>query len=196
MNMQYSKRSRTLLLLVATSAFALHASTSAFGQSPHEHEGGREQGCGSYERDVGMDLELLGGDRADVTAGDGAGASPDIRVGEGYTVRLVPQEEMEFPTEPTRHMLAEGAFGGLMSIEVPVAGSYRISLTKASWVDLAAGDEMLESTDFSGRHGCEHLRKWVSYELEAGRLYTLMLSGGTEQVLGAAVVPADHQELE
>jgi hypothetical protein len=196
MTMRNTRRSRTPLLLAAAGAFALYAGVSAFAQETHRHEGGDDQGCDAYEADVGMDLALLGGDRAELTAGDAPGGMPEMQVAEGYRVTLVPQQDMTFPVDPTRHMLAEGAFAGLMAFEVPVAGSYRISLSDDSWVDVVADGEALESTDFSGRHACADLRKWVSYDLEPGRTYTLMLSGGTQPVLGAAVVPADHPETE
>ncbi len=193
--MQYDKRNRTLLFLVATGALVLYAAASAFAQDTHRHEGGGNQGCDSYEADVSMDLALLGGDRTELTAGNRPDAVPRIQVAEGYTVTLVPQEEMTFSADPTRHMLAEGSFAGLMSFEAPVAGSYRISVSAGSWVDVVADGEPLESTDFSGRHVCEALRKWVSYDLEPGRTYTLMLTGASERALGAAVVPASHRAM-
>lgn len=146
--------------------------------------------CESYDQDVRGDIALLQQDaRALTAAADGGAALPAVEVVQHYAATLYPQGEVKFTVEPSRVMLADGSFAGHVGFSVPVTGRYRIGLTSESWVDVLIDGDYLDAAAFAGRVGCKPLRKLVDYQLEAGKSYVLMLSGGSQEVMGVAIRP-------
>jgi hypothetical protein len=146
--------------------------------------------CESYDQDVHADIALLQQEcRQLMSASDGDAEPPVVEVVRHYSVTLHPQGEVKFTVEPSRVMLADGSFAGHMGFSVPVTGRYRIGLTSESWVDVLIDSDYLDAAAFAGRVGCKPLRKLVDYQLEAGKSYVLMLSGGSQEVMGVAIRP-------
>jgi hypothetical protein len=73
---------------------------------------------------------------------------------------------------------------------VATAGAYRVSLDQGFWADIVSGQKLLESTDFTGAHGCSAPRKIVQYNLPAGEDLVLQLSGATKDHVRVALTPA------
>jgi hypothetical protein len=143
------------------------------------------QDCASYDRDVTEEIELLAMRGTSVQAATAPGKDlPTVEVAESHTVTLAEQAAVQFMAEPGRHMLAEGAYAGLVSFTVPSDGVWRISLTNRSWIDVVSpSGQLIESTFFAGRRECQPLRKLVEFPLKANTMYTLQLSGTTDQQL-------------
>jgi hypothetical protein len=78
--------------------------------------------------------------------------------------------------------LTIGSYAGLVRIHIPSAASYRISASRAFWIDVVSADKLIAATGFTGQHGCDAPHKIVQFDLPAGEL-VLQLSGAA----GAAV---------
>ncbi|HRP86118.1 MAG TPA: hypothetical protein PLS34_01195 [Gammaproteobacteria bacterium] len=176
-------------LLAAAAAAVLAAAAPLNAQERPPRDPATET-CESYDQDVRGDIALLQQEARQLTSAvDGGAEPPAVEVVRHYAVTLHPQGDVKFVVEPSRVMLADGSFAGHMSFSVPVTGRYRIGLTSESWVDVLAGGDYLDAAAFSGRVGCKPLRKLVDYQLDAGKPYVLMLSGGSEEVMGLAIRP-------
>jgi hypothetical protein len=182
-----------VFLTAAASVGVLGLAPPIEAQEPPHRDPATET-CDSYEQDVSADIAVLQQDARAVTSGAGGGAElPELEVARHYAAALHPQGEVNFTVEPSRVMLADGAFAGHMRFSVPVSGRYRIALTSESWVDVLHGGDYLDAEAFAGRVGCKPLRKLVDYKLETGKSYVLMLSGGSDNVLGVAIGPVHER---
>ncbi len=66
--------------------------------------------------------------------------------------------------------------GGIAAIEVARAGTYRVAIDSAAWIDVIAGGKSLESVGHGRGPACSGIRKMVDFRLEPGR-YLLQLAG-------------------
>ena len=181
------------VLASAAMTWLLAVAAPALAQERAQRHDPATETCDSYDQDVTGDIALLQQDARSLDAAASGGAElPAIEVARAYTVTLHSQADVTFSTEPSRVMLADGAFAGHMEFRVPVSGQYRISMTDESWVDILDGGEYLDAAAFAGRVGCKPLRKLVDYKLEANKPYVLMLSGGSKDVVGVAIRPVHH----
>lgn len=160
----------------------------AFAQDETQEHDHSSESCDTYDVDVAADMELLGKEAAPVDmAADATGELPGIQLERTYEITLHPQAEVTFSVEPGRVLLDEGSYAGFMAFEAPTSAHYRFNFSASSWVDVAADGKNLETARFAGRHACQPLRKFVEYELEAGKRYMLMLSGGAKKTMLMAV---------
>jgi hypothetical protein len=188
-----SKTYSGIFLAVAVSV-GLLGLAPPLGAQERPHRDPATETCDSYDQDVSAAIALLQQDARAVTSGaDGGAELPALDVAQHYAAKLHPQGEVKFSVEPSRVMLAEGAFAGHMAFSVPVSGRYRIALTSESWVDVLEGGDYLDAEAFAGRVGCKPLRKLVDYKLETGKSYVLMLSGGSADVMGVAIGPVHER---
>jgi hypothetical protein len=182
------------LFLIAAATLALLGPAALLEAQEHPHRDPATETCESYDQDVSAAISLLQQDaRAVTTAADGSAELPELEVARHYAATLHPQGDANFVVEPSRVMLADGAFAGHMAFSVPVSGRYRIALTSESWVDVLEGGDYLDAEAFAGRIGCKPLRKLVDYKLETSKSYVLMLSGGPAEVLGLAIGPVHER---
>lgn len=170
---------------IVAAGLALFMALSARGQA-NGHAAGAD--CGSYDRPVARELELL--DVLDrptmVAARSPEEVPPRLSLGTAASVVLAGQSGVEFVAAPGRVTLDEGGYAGIVAVMVPKDGRYRVSLTNGSWIDVIAGKTVLESAAFAGRAACRPLRKLVEYELEAGR-HLMQISGATDETIGVVV---------
>ena len=181
-------KTKTYDLVLVIAAAGLLSGASPLGAHEGPPRDPATPTCESYDLDVRGDIALLAQDARPLTfSADGGAQLPAIEVGQHYAAKLHPQGEVKFDIEPSRVMLADGAYAGHARFSVPVSGHYRIALSSESWVDVLAGGDYLETEAFAGRVECKPLRKLVDYMLEADESYVLMLSGGSEDVMGTAI---------
>ncbi|HVI99165.1 MAG TPA: hypothetical protein VM657_08875 [Sphingomonas sp.] len=64
----------------------------------------------------------------------------------------------------------------LVPIEIAVAGTYRVALSEAAWVDMVRDGAVLASVSHAHGPACSGIRKIVDFKLTPGR-YALQLSG-------------------
>lgn len=142
------------------------------------------QGCKDFKWDVSREQALFAGKALEIKAGSEVAKAPQLQVEQLYDVGLVAQEQVKFAAVPGKKMISDGASAGLMRVQVAKAGTYRVSVSHAFWIDVVDGGKVLGSLDFSGSHDCDQLRKVVAYDLPEGVELIIQLSGNVEsQVL-------------
>jgi hypothetical protein len=116
-------------------------------------------------------------------------AAPQLEPNQLYELALAPQEQVTFAVAPGKKMLSDGAYGGVTHVHITQAGSYRVSLSAPFWIDLASGDKLITSGDFTGSSHCDTPRKIVQFALPAGDL-VLQLSGATSAQVRVTITSA------
>lgn len=127
-------------------------------------------------------------DPAPLVAAERAGVRPAARLAPGVaaSVTLAPTHQVAFALPPSRAGGASG-YGGMITLVVPVAGTYRVALGAPAWIDMVSGGATIAST--AHRHGaaCSGIVKLVDFVLPAGTA-TIELSGAPTPVATAMVV--------
>jgi hypothetical protein len=100
-----------------------------------------------------------------------------VAPGRRHDVVLPRHPETRFPAKPERDRGATDRFSGLLALEVPQAGTWRVSASTPVWIDIADNDRLVASSGFEMQDGCPLIHKVVEFPLQAGRRYWLQLSG-------------------
>lgn len=110
------------------------------------------------------------GDRLELTAAttDGAASSATLGLGQSAAARLSPAAEVVYPVAPQRAS-AEQTYGGLFELNVPAAGTYRLSLSEPAWVEVTEAGVLAGSSAHQHGPACSTVRKMVDFPLKAGR---------------------------
>jgi hypothetical protein len=145
--------------------------------------------CTKFKWDVTQEVALFSKPAEPVTAGHDLASAPVMKAQKLYEVALSPQEGVKFVLPPAKRGLPDGAFAGLVHLQVPAAGSYRVSLDQGFWVDIVGDQKFVESTDFGGASGCSAPRKIVIYTLPAGADLVLQLSGAAKDHVRVTLTP-------
>lgn len=169
-----------LAMALALSTVLAQAATGA-EPAPAPMTAQHPTGCGAYDIEIAAELKLLDEPGIEVKAS----ASPPedgplLEVARTYRVALVAQPEARLLVTPRRHVLEEGAFAGMVVFKVPQDGTWRVSASRETWIEVAGPEGALKSSRFQGREGCPQMRKFVEFPLSAGQPYTLQLSGGVD----------------
>lgn len=136
--------------------------------------------CGEYKWDVSNEVRLFAGSPTALTAGTALEKAPAIITGTLYALTLQPQETVRYPVAPSKKMLPDGSFGGLMKLRVASAGAYRVAIDAGFWVDVVSEGKSLQALDFNGQRQCVGPHKIVVYELPAGVDLTLQVAQSSE----------------
>ncbi|QDZ06777.1 hypothetical protein FPZ24_04205 [Sphingomonas panacisoli] len=110
-----------------------------------------------------------------------------IAIGKGTGLQLQPVEKVAFAPAPDRAP-KPGSFGGVYQFNVTTAGTYRIALAAAAWIDVVRDGKSLESVAHMEGPPCSGIRKIVDFDLTPGR-YVLQLSGAKEAPMRVLIVP-------
>jgi hypothetical protein len=145
--------------------------------------------CTGFKWNVAQEHALFSKSPESVTAGHDLASAPVMKAQKLYELALSPQADVKFIMPPAKRGLPDGAFAGLVHLQVPAAGSYRVSLDQGFWVDIVGDQKFVESTDFGGASGCNAPRKVVIYNLPAGDL-VLQLSGAAKDHVRVTLTPA------
>lgn len=145
--------------------------------------------CSSYKWDVTREVQLYRTAPLAIAAGTEAAAAHPITTGKLYALTLQPQEKVRYPTAPSKKMLADGAFGGLLKLSVDRAGQYRIAIDSGYWLDVVHDGKQLATVDFNGSAGCDGPRKIVIYDMPAGVPLTVQLAAASTQQVRLTVTP-------
>ena len=79
-----------------------------------------------------------------------------------------------------------GDRGGLVTVDVPTAGTYRIGLGARAWIDVVRDGKTVASIAHRMGPACSGIAKMVDFQLEPGA-YTVQLSGAADPTLRIAV---------
>jgi hypothetical protein len=146
--------------------------------------------CTGSKWDLKQERALFVGPAETITAGHDAASAPAMKTGKLYELSLAPQDSVKFVSPPGKKALPDGAFAGLVHLQVPAAGSYRISLDAGFWIDVVSHNAVIESTDFTGMSGCNAPRKIVLFNLPASDDLVLQLSGVPKDRVRVTLTPA------
>ncbi|MBS0583378.1 MAG: hypothetical protein JSS42_09795 [Proteobacteria bacterium] len=123
---------------------------------------------------------------AAVTAGSEPAKAPPLTAGKAASVTLLPTPDVHYALRPEKPG-GSVSYGGLLGLDVAQAGTYRIALSTAAWIDLAGKDGALRSVAHGHGPDCTGIRKMVDYVVPAGH-YTLQISAnGTPRINVLAV---------
>lgn len=155
-----------------------------------------DQRCASYTWNVAREPASVAHERAlfatharTQAAGRDPDSAPRISVDRLYRLTLAPQERVTFAAAPGKAALTDGAYAGLVRVQLPAAGVYRVSIDRPFWVDLVKAGSLIASTDFTGSRGCGAPHKIVQYRLPAGSVL-LQLSGEVSREVEVTVTRA------
>jgi hypothetical protein len=145
--------------------------------------------CRVGEWDMSTEQRLFQSEPVRISAGvDGKAPLPQIAAGSLFELQLAPQKDVVLVAAPSRRLLAEGSFAGIVRFAVPTAGLYRITTDGPFWIDVINGVNALDSNDFGGRQTCPLFRKSVEYALPAHTPLVLQLNGASRAVVRVTVV--------
>lgn len=145
--------------------------------------------CDVGDWDMRAEQRLFQGEPEKLTAGvDGSTPLPLIGLGTLYELQLAPQKDVTFVAAPSRRMLVEGSFAGIVRFSVPTAGLYRITIDGPFWIDVINGTDALDSNDFGGRQTCRLFRKSVEYALPAETPLVLQVNGAARAIVRVTIV--------
>jgi hypothetical protein len=137
-------------------------------------------GACNFKWDVTREVQLYATAPQSQVAGLSAGDAPAIEAGHLYALELKPQETVRYAVAPGKKMLADGAFGGVLRLQVPAAGQYRVAIDSGFWLDLLADGKPLATVDFNGSTDCAGgPRKIVVFDIPANAVLLLQISAAT-----------------
>jgi len=145
--------------------------------------------CGEFTWNVAHELRLFVGPARQLTAGKDAASAPRLSVDQLYQVALAPQAEVQLPTPPGHKHGGDGSLSGLLRLQIPQAGLYRVSLSEGDWIDLVHDGATITSQDHQGRAGCSASHKVVQFQLPADEIL-VQLSGATTPTVRVTITPA------
>jgi len=132
--------------------------------------------CADFRWDITPERALFAGSAQTLRVGRDGADAPSLQPGRLYALQLEPQEKIRFALPPGRNRPMADARGGIVRLEIASAGTYRISLDQAFWVDVVAGGALLASKDFQGVPGCDAPHKIVEFDLPAANDLLLQIS--------------------
>ena len=119
---------------------------------------------------------------------DGDHATP-LQVGQAAQVALLPTGQVRYPLQPEKPG-DPASHGGVLVLDVARAGTYRIALGAAAWLDVVGAGGAQRSVAHGHGPTCSGIHKMVDFTLRQGR-YTVQISAsGPAQIrVLAAVLP-------
>jgi hypothetical protein len=108
-----------------------------------------------------------------------------LPVGQAARLTLLQTPKVRYPLRPEKPG-GSVSYGGLLQIDVPKAGTYRVALDSAARIDLVRDEQAVKSTAHGHGPHCTGIRKMVDYPLTAG-LYTLQISANGQPQMTALV---------
>lgn len=124
--------------------------------------------CAGFAWNVAHERALFATLPVALTAATAAGPAPTLEADKFYEITLTPQNKVSFVLAPEKKALADGAFAGLVTLHIPSAGKYRVSMSEGFWIDVITDGKFAPTDDFTGAHECHAPRKIVQYSLPAG----------------------------
>ncbi|MBK9494080.1 MAG: hypothetical protein IT475_10560 [Aquimonas sp.] len=147
-------------------------------------------GCDDFRWDVARERALFASaEGLPLQAGSDAAEAPDLLAGELYEVVLQAQEDVQLVVPPSKAMLAEGTYAGVLRLRIPAAGRYRIALDSGAWMDVVDAGSVINSSEFSGALTCTKPAKIVLYDLPQNATLYLQLTGSASDRVRVSVVP-------
>jgi len=107
-----------------------------------------------------------------------------------FSLALQPMASIKYVVAPERQPKSSDTFGGFVTILAPSrGGTYQITLSDEAWIDVVQDGRRLASSAFSGKAGCDGVRKSVRFEIATGPLI-IQISGAGADHIAIAAAPA------
>lgn len=120
---------------------------------------------------------------AELAAADGAtDAVPDFPLERAATIRLHDQGVVRFRQPPGQSRMPQEAHAGILAVEIPSAGRWRVSASAPVWIDVIGPVGMVQSASHGRMAPCTSIRKVVAFDLQPGR-HWIQLSGNPGRAL-------------
>ena len=145
--------------------------------------------CARFKWDVTRERALFAGPASAVIAAKDGRSPPPLATDHAYRVELAPASQVVFPVSPGKPSPAEGTYSGVLALDVPASGGYRVAVDRPMWIDVVAGSRLVPASDYEGQHACDAPRKIVQFALEAKHLI-LQLSGAGDNAVRIVIVRA------
>lgn len=110
-----------------------------------------------------------------------------IAIGQGTGLQLQPVDKITLLPTPGKPPQL-GSFGGVYQFNVATAGTYRVALSMAAWIDILRDGKSLESVAHTQGPACSGIRKIVDFTLAPGR-YTLQLTNAKDATMRVLIAP-------
>ena len=161
-------------LLAALLAFVV--ATPCLAQEP--------VGCDKFKWPLDNERAMLtAADVAGVASGGSVAQPPPFTV----SVALVAFADAKLPLPPERPPKSPQSFAGFVRVAAPPqAGTYKVTLSAAAWVDVVQAGRLVKSSAFSGAVGCAGIRKSVKFDLTAAP-FAIEISGVEANAIRVAV---------
>jgi hypothetical protein len=142
-------------------------------------------GCDKFAWDISRAQILLG------APAEAAGAvDRDRQTSKAISVALVPLAEAKLAMPPERPPRTAGSLAGSVSFAAGAAGSYRVNLSAAAWIDVVQDGAYLKSGKFTGARDCAGIRKSVEFAIGPGP-FIVQVSGVDSPEIRMVLTPAD-----
>ena len=164
--------------LAALLVLAMGAATPALAAEPQPHA--VPDACAGTQ--LPDDLSGWATPEAVAAARDGAGlGSVILAPGRAVLARLHPVNEMKY-AQPPAQPGDQGSMGGMVVLQAPVAGTYRIMLGAKAWLEVVRGGEVTPSVHHQHGPACSGIGKMVDFQLPAGRSVIELSAGGQPEI--------------
>jgi hypothetical protein len=153
--------------------------------------------CAGFSWNVARERALFAAAPQSITAGRELKSTPLLTPDRLYELQLGEQGEVSMLMAPGRKSVGDAGYhgqaryAGLARLQLPRAGSYRISIDQPAWIDVLADGKMLDSSGFQGRPGCVAPHKIVQFTLPAGPQLVLQFSSASIPRLRVTITQAD-----
>jgi hypothetical protein len=145
--------------------------------------------CEGFKWDVAKERALFASPATMATAGKAGTASPVAALNRLVHLKLFPTSQVAFPVAPGKSGSADGTYGGVLSLNLPASGKYRVSIDLPLWIDITADGKLLPPSDYAGQHGCTAPRKIVVFTLDAKQRLQLQLSDSPQPTVLMTITP-------
>ncbi|HEY5810333.1 MAG TPA: hypothetical protein VIT67_20335 [Povalibacter sp.] len=148
---------------------------------------GSKGGCTDFKFNLDHELVLFASRPQAIAAGSATRDTPMLRADQLYVVSLSPQAEVKFAVEPGKPAVTDGSYAGVMNFTPATKGVLRVTLNEAAWIDVVAGDTLIQSRDHTGSPSCKLLHKSVQFEVNPGIALLIQVSGSTTREVKLAL---------
>jgi hypothetical protein len=139
-------------------------------------------GCDKFRWPLDTERSLLAKPSPTTSGGEAT-------LGAAVTLELVPSADAKLPEAPSRAPKFPNSYAGFLRVSAaPNAGTYRITLSHAAWIDVVQDGQELKPSAFTGAKGCDGIAKSVKFEL-AATPFVVEISGTSAQAIGLVVTP-------
>ena len=154
-----------------------------------------DDACLDFKWDVSKERALFASAPAPLNAAKDPASSPAIVPNRLYAVRLMAQDQVQFPLPPGKKMAGASAYAGIVTLKIATPGSYRVAIDVPLWIDVVSNGSLAQPTDFQGQHDCSAPHKIVVFELSGARPLVLQLSNASKDSVLLTVTPTPARTL-